>query len=157
MTFSHEAHTRKFKEGYILVDFDRTLATYKDWPTNGPSLGAPIPAMVERVKRWIRDGREVRIFTARAAENNPRVGEDTVAIQNWCREHVGSILPVTNKKDFKCAAIWDDIAVTVEPNTGWRWAAEVSNDAGDPLTYDEEAHFTGYTLKPDEAEAEIVS
>jgi hypothetical protein len=86
----------------------------------------------------------VRIFTARAAQDNPRVGEDTVAIQNWCREHIGSILAVTNQKDFKTAAIWDDLAVTVEPNTGWRWTAEISGSAKDPLSYEDEMSFCAY-------------
>lgn len=29
--------------------------------------GDPIPAMLERVKQWIAEGRDVRIFTARAS------------------------------------------------------------------------------------------
>lgn len=143
--FGQEPHTRKDGEGYILVDFDRTLATYTSWAKNGPTLGEPIPAMVERVKRWLAKGRDVRIFTARAARNNPRVGEDTVKIQAWCREHIGTVLTVTNEKDFKCAAIWDDIAVSIEPNTGWRWTAALEPDAVDPLSYEDEMTFCSYS------------
>ena len=144
MTYSKEAHTRADGEGHILVDFDRTLAHYTSWTLNGPTLGNPIPAMVERVRRWVAAGEDVRIFTARAAANNPRVGADTVAIQDWCREHIGMVLAVTNQKDFQTKAIWDDIAVTVEPNTGWRWSAECPKDMTDPLSHDEEARLTGY-------------
>ena len=147
--FGQEPHTRKDGEGYILVDFDRTLAHYTTWEENGPSLGEPIPAMVERVRRWIAAGREVRIFTARASTNNPRIGEDTVKIQAWCREHIGAVLTVTNEKDFKCAAIWDDIAVTVEPNTGWRWTAQL--EGKDPLSYEEEMSYSGYGVEIKEA------
>lgn len=139
-------HT-KTGRGYILVDFDRTLATYSNYSTQGANLGTPIPPMVERVKRWLAAGWDVRIFTARAARTNPRVGEDTIAIQNWCRAHVGSILSVTNEKDFNCAAIWDDLAVSVEPNTGWRWTAQLEQSEGsvkDPLSYEEEMELCGY-------------
>ena len=144
MSYKQESHTRKGTEGHILVDFDRTLAHYTTWEANGPTLGNPIPAMVERVRRWIAAGEDVRIFTARAAPNNPRLGEDTVAIQDWCREHVGMVLAVTNQKDFMTKAIWDDIAVTVEPNTGWRWAAECPKNMTDPLSHEEESVLTGY-------------
>ena len=102
----------------ILVDFDRTLATYESWEKNGPSLGEPIPAMVDRVKYWIAMGEDVRIFTARAAKNNPRLEADTEKIKAWCAEHVGKILPVQNWKDFTTVAIWDDLAFSVESNTG---------------------------------------
>jgi hypothetical protein len=52
--------------GWIGVDFDGTLATYGRWA--GPTqLGDPIAPMVDRVKRWLAEGREVRIFTARVA------------------------------------------------------------------------------------------
>jgi len=56
--------------GWIGVDFDCTLAEYHGW--NGGELGPPIPAMVERVKAWLAEGREVRIFTARVAETGLR-------------------------------------------------------------------------------------
>jgi hypothetical protein len=51
-------------DGWVGVDLDGTLATYNTW--EGPEhIGEPIPEMVERVKAWRRDGRAVRIFTAR--------------------------------------------------------------------------------------------
>lgn len=128
--------------GHILVDFDRTLAFYESWEKSGRVLGHPIPAMVERVRRWLDDGLEVRIFTARASESNPNWREDTAAIQRWCVVYLGTALPVTNQKDFETVAIWDDLAVTVESNTGWRWSSEISHKCPkDPLTYEEEAEF----------------
>ena len=39
-------------------------------------------------------------------------------IQDWCREHLGRILQVTNRKTFSTVEIWDDRAVQVEKNTG---------------------------------------
>lgn len=102
----------------ILVDFDRTLATYESWEKNGSALGEPIPAMMERVKFWLAKGKDVRIFTARAADNNPRREGDIKAIEAWCDQYIGHPLPVQNWKDFTCEAIWDDLAFSVEANTG---------------------------------------
>lgn len=102
----------------ILVDFDRTLATYESWEKNGSKLGAPIGPMVERIKYWLAKGKDVRIFTARAADSNPRRPGDMLAIEAWCEEHIGAVLPIQNWKDFTTEAIWDDLAVSVEANTG---------------------------------------
>lgn len=102
----------------ILVDFDRTLAHYESWAKNGSDLGAPIEPMLDRVKYWLAKGEDVRIFTARAAHNNPRRESDMAKIQDWCRQYVGEALPVQNWKDFSTKAIWDDLAYSVEPNTG---------------------------------------
>ncbi len=52
--------------GWIAVDFDATLVKYDGW--NGPlDFGEPIMPMIERVKAWLAQGLEVRIFTARVA------------------------------------------------------------------------------------------
>lgn len=102
----------------ILVDFDKTLAHYETWEINGSKLGQPIPAMVERVKYWLAMGKDVRVFTARAAPSSPRHKEDIEAITDWCVEHIGQPLPVQNWKDFQCEAIWDDLAISIEANTG---------------------------------------
>jgi hypothetical protein len=125
---------KQAERGWIGVDFDRTLAHYEDWETNGQNLGAPIPLMVERIKRWIAMGQAVRIFTARAAKNSPRRDFDIDHIRIWCLAHIGYDLPVTAEKDFQCIAIWDDRGVAVEPNTG----LALSDSETDPLDYDEE-------------------
>lgn len=102
--------------GWIGVDLDGTLAEYHGW---APGLGAPVPAMVERVKAWRAEGVEVRIVTARASAPDTQVLAQQVAmIADWCREHLGEILPVTCTKDLRMIELWDDRAVTVEPNTG---------------------------------------
>lgn len=119
---------------YILVDLDRTLAHYSSWAENGREIGPPIPAMVERIQRWLHTGAEVRIFTARASREDP---EELEIIQTWCQKHVGKVLPIQNWKCFKCIAIWDDLAITVEPNTGWRLTCGVG-DKIDPLDKEEE-------------------
>jgi hypothetical protein len=105
-------------EGWRGIDLDGTLAKYTEY--TGPTvIGEPIPLMVERVKKWLSLGEDVRIFTARVADQTTRSAV-TVAIQNWCILHIGQILPITNKKDHQCIEIWDDRAVQVILNTGRR-------------------------------------
>lgn len=114
---------------WIGVDFDGTLAEYHGWRGEN-DLGQPVPAMVERVKQWLREGIEVKIFTARVgvsgaysleshryadqefADNQRRI------IGDWCEKHIGQRLEVTSMKDFALLAIWDDRAVQVVPNKG---------------------------------------
>jgi hypothetical protein len=101
--------------GWIAVDLDGTLAYYDGW--RGPEhIGEPIMPMVERVKAWLAEGIEVRIFTARVSdEAGTRAG---FAIADWCEKHIGQVLPVTNVKDYGMVELWDDRAITVEQNTG---------------------------------------
>lgn len=100
--------------GWIGVDLDGTLAHYNGWKDG--EIGKPVPAMVERVLRWLQSGRDVRIFTARVA-HDPK-GEQRRLIQDWCKKHLGQILPVTNAKDYSMVELYDDRAVQVVPNTG---------------------------------------
>jgi len=51
-------------EEWIGVDLDGTLARYEGWK-GADHIGAPVPAMLARVKEWRSNGIEVRIFTAR--------------------------------------------------------------------------------------------
>lgn len=111
--------------GWIGVDLDGTLAVYDGF--KGPlHIGPPVPLMLERVKRWLARGRDVRIFTARVSptsvERNrgPSLAEVRGAIEDWCREHIGQALPVTCEKDFMMVELWDDRCVQVIPNRGIR-------------------------------------
>lgn len=111
-------------KGWIGVDLDGTLAEYGSWQGE-LHIGPPIPKMVERVKQWLADGVEVRIFTARVAEGPDNRSQSTIsqivgAIQWWCVEHIGVALPVTNQKDYGLVELWDDRCVQVIPNTGIR-------------------------------------
>ena len=99
---------------WIGVDLDGTLAQYGGW--KGPdTIGEPVPLMKERVMKWLNEGAEVRIFTARAA-----IPEQVAPVQAWCLRHFGVVLPVTNVKDFGMIELWDDRAVGVVANTGRR-------------------------------------
>lgn len=109
-------------DGWIGVDLDGTLAHYDGW-VGIEHIGEPVPAMLERVRWWLAEGQEVRIFTARVCERPD-------GLQETARDHIlrwlwyhgltvdGEPLAVTNVKDFGMVQLWDDRAVQVEANTG---------------------------------------
>lgn len=102
--------------GWIGVDLDGTLA--ECWPGELHDIhhiGKPIPLMVERVKKWLSQGMEVRIVTARAHGKDPLV---IACIHEWLIENIGQVLQVTNEKDYDMLVLWDDRAIAVERNTG---------------------------------------
>lgn len=128
---------------WIGVDLNGTLALY----TTGDyrTIGDPIEPMVARVKQWIKDGHEVRIFTARAypmtcaypnadladALRNMNELEDGSfkdgllnalqaigAIRIWCERYIGKRLAVTCMKDPDMLELYCDRVVQVEQNTG---------------------------------------
>ena len=111
--------------GWVGVDLDGTLARYVSgqWPV----IGEPIKPMVDLVRRLLKDGREVRIMTARVGGmfklNATERERDDAAVQHnavteWCLVHLGTTLAVTAVKDYDMAVLLDDRAVTVEENTG---------------------------------------
>ena len=99
--------------GWIGVDLDGTLAEYHGW--NGGAIGAPVPAMLARVKEWLAKEQSVKIFTARACTND---AEQIALIKAWCVQHVGQELEVTATKDFAMIELWDDRCIQVIPNKG---------------------------------------
>lgn len=105
--------------GWIGVDLDGTLAEYDRW-VSATHIGFPIPKMLERVKQWLSEGQEVKIFTARVSSTQSQAELARHAIQNWCRVYVGQELEVTAEKDTRCIQVWDDRAIQVEKNTGRR-------------------------------------
>lgn len=128
---SHFSRFIQQRGGWIGVDLDSTLAVYDGW--KGPyHIGEPIPAMVARVKAWIAQGRDVRIFTARVTDrptNEDGTPHDLSMvrdrIEKWCHEHIGQILSITNVKDWHMMELWDDRCVQVRPNTGISLADEL--------------------------------
>jgi hypothetical protein len=112
--------------GWIGVDLDGTLAEYNGWQGER-HIGKPIPLMLERVKQWISEGKDVRIFTARAYRpielfcDEPMTKREVIkTIEEWCKEYVGVVLPIVCTKDYGMIELWDDRCVQVIPNTGVR-------------------------------------
>lgn len=103
-----------FKEPWIGVDLDGTLAQSISWQGYG-HIGEPIPKMVRRIKRWLQQGKRIKIFTSRA-----EVGEKgIIPIKFWLDKHgLPFGLEITNIKDSGMTELWDDLAVRVEANTG---------------------------------------
>jgi hypothetical protein len=100
-------------KGWIGVDLDATLAYYTGW--KGPyHIGKPVPGMLKKVKAALDAGEDVRIFTARAGENE----RAKRIIRKWCIKYIGKELLVTNIKDKHCREIWDDRAKQVIKNKG---------------------------------------
>ncbi|MFC5457254.1 hypothetical protein [Prosthecobacter fluviatilis] len=100
------------RKGWIGVDLDGTLAR----TTSGMHphcIGPAVPAMLKRVRYWIKTGRKVKIFTARAGDP---VSERF--IHEWCAYYQLPRLEITNRKDHQMIALWDDRAVGVVRNAG---------------------------------------
>ena len=103
----------KKNDFWIGVDLDGTLAEYYGW-VGIHHIGAPVKPMIDRVRRWISQGKRVKVFTARASK-----GAEAVAyIHSWLDRQGLPMLEITNVKDFEMAELWDDRCVPVERNTG---------------------------------------
>ena len=102
-----------FKPPWIAVDLDGVLAISVGW-SGYEYIGDPIPQMINRVKKWLRQGRTVKIFSARVEAGPVAIK----TIQAWCVKHGLGSLAVTNIKDSGCVEIWDDLSVRVLENTG---------------------------------------
>lgn len=113
------SESKAAKKGWIGVDLDGTLAHYDRW-RGETHIGAPVPKMLERVKGWLANGVEVRIFTARVSGDHQEARIVEIAVKAWCAEHVGRMLPVTCTKDYDMIELWDDRAVQIVRNTGER-------------------------------------
>ncbi len=99
---------------WVGVDFDGTLATY-DHFRGDDHVGNPVEPMVRLVRKYLHDGVEVRLFTAR--KPHP-------VLRKWMKEHLGQVLPITNVKDPGMIAMYDDRAINVQRNTGKLSGAE---------------------------------
>jgi hypothetical protein len=104
--------------GWIGVDLDGTLAHYTSW-VHHADIGAPVMPMVARVRKWLAEGKTVKIFTARVSVPDPAMrAEISEAIRLYTLQHCGQALEATCCKDLNMIELWDDRAVQVIPNTG---------------------------------------
>lgn len=102
------------------VDFDGTLTE----EGTGWEDPRPVLKMVARVKAWLAEGKDVRIFTARVC--NGDLHNQRAVVTAWCIKHLGQPLTVTNEKDWDIMEIWDDKAIGIIHNTGDIKNAQVS-------------------------------
>ncbi len=103
------------------VDWDGTLVEYSGY--KGPMVyGAPIPSMVERIVKWIAEGHEVLIFTARVSveHGSDITMQEAQTIAFALRDMGLPPLEITANKYSRITEFWDDRAIRVERNTGKR-------------------------------------
>jgi hypothetical protein len=123
---------------WIGVDLDGTLA--RDLGSaRWNEIGSPIEPMLLRVKRWIAEGRTVKIFTARAS--SPR---QVAAIKEWLTGVGLPDLEVTNVKDQRMIELWDDRCVQVTTNLGEPISAKVKLKHRKPARVDREDEPAGF-------------
>lgn len=108
-------------QGWYGFDLDGTLANYTGWIPDG-SIGEPVPRTVALAQRLHAEGFEIRIFTARVSQGARETPEDVERMRErvgkWAEQHLGFHCVVTNVKDHRMIALFDDRCVQVEPNTG---------------------------------------
>lgn len=96
----------------IGLDLDGTIAEYNGW--KGISyIGNPIQPIIDAALEKEKEGYEIIILTARAAD--PR---SIPIIKNWLRNHNLPNWRITDRKDSSMKEIWDDLAKTVKFNEG---------------------------------------
>lgn len=104
--------TEVCEKGWFGIDLDETLAFY-----SGPAGNTPIgPAILEIMviaKRWLREGKDVRLFTARAGFAN-----EVPKIEAWLLEHELQDMQITNVKSHGMVILLDDKAREIVGNTG---------------------------------------
>src|SRR5665213_1815205 len=91
---------------WIGVDLDGTLAHdlgNKRENKGLEEIGSPIKPMLNRLRKWIAEGRTVKTFTARAS--SPR---QVVMVKKWLASYGLPDLEVTNVKDLRMIELWDD-------------------------------------------------
>jgi len=108
---------QKKDQSWIGVDLDRTLAFYDGYKGVGV-IGEPIPLMVNRVKDFLKEGKKVKILTARANSRSQYRNEEIAAIKSWCMKVFGQELDVTSEKDHNMCQLYDDLVTKVIANTG---------------------------------------
>ncbi len=134
------------RSGWIGVDLDGTTFEYHGW-VGWNVFGAPIAPMIDRIRAWAAEGREVKIVTARVGlpirerdgnmypsvvrnhvclVTNERFSDDMMvrAIHEHCQKYIGFAPQVQCYKDVDMIELWDDRAVQVVPNTGRTLAEE---------------------------------
>lgn len=112
---------------WVGFDFDGTLVPYlvgqsRAYRTYGDIPGPPIEAMLELLNKYLDQGAEVRIITARASynENGYNPNQEIDSIRRWCGIFCNSEnqIVVTNEKTPKMRRLYDDRARQVLTNTG---------------------------------------
>ncbi len=99
--------------GYHGIDLDKSLAYHESkWGVS--KIGNFFPEMVKRIKSLMASGKQIKIFTARAAHGP----EQVKMVQDALEKEGLPRFEVVNLKDRNLRCLFDDRAVRMIPNTG---------------------------------------
>lgn len=111
-------------EEWVGFDLDGTLCRYTTGDSSNFRIGEPIKPMCDLLQRYLDEGWRIKIVTARAGPHGNFNGSEfrrikTIeAVKAWTKQMFGKELEVTCSKDYAMVALFDDLAVSVEANTG---------------------------------------
>jgi hypothetical protein len=111
----------------IGCDLDGTLAIQED-PYDPKTIGPPVAKMLLKVRRALKQGHHVWIFTSRVSTwtHKPKeIAKTTRLIQDWCERWLGQKLIVTAEKHPEME-IWDNRARQVRLNKGTFVSEEIA-------------------------------
>ena len=104
--------TEVCKNGWYGIDLDETLAYYIG-PSGNTEIGPAILEIMVIAKRWLAEGKDVRLFTARAGFPG-----EVEKIETWLLEHDLQDMVITNVKSHGLTLLLDDRVREVVGNTG---------------------------------------
>lgn len=99
------AKAKRKRRGHIAFDYDGTLAKQPGHK--------PVRKMVEKAKRAVKAGKNVKVLSARAGSKAGRK-----KIRDFTERHIGKRLHATNKKTPGMKLLYDDRAVKVHKDRG---------------------------------------
>ena len=97
----------------IFVGLDGTLSHQSEDASAEDKIGDPVKPMLERVRKWIADGKSVMVFTARA-----ETAGGMLAVRFWLDAHDLQTVGVTDKITRDADEIWSCRAVGIMLNKG---------------------------------------
>lgn len=100
------------KRTWIGFDLDGTLAHDTPFRYDDTVIGTPIEAVASAARRLIAEGKDVRLFTARAYNASPEVLR---AMEGWCEKCLGKKIPIQAHKDNELLYFFDDRAQALGP------------------------------------------
>lgn len=120
----------QLEKGWIGVDFDGTLAEYWHWD-GWNVFGKPILPMVYRVRRWLGEGHEVKLMTARIGVPVKKAilgDNNTPSGWRWAHSETKSQLCRVTGAHFSNKMMADALADYTEEHVGARLDATCIKD-----------------------------
>lgn len=104
----------RWKMATVAVDLDGTLAKSDAGKPFDPNhIGAPVKKMMDRVRGFLDQGKDVVLFTARASEP-----KNIPPVRKWLDKHKLQDVEITHEKTPDIEVIYDDRAKGVHKNKG---------------------------------------